>query len=263
MLNKEILMNFSDKEFVKQLKLLFSSLFSRAMTKVVVGCPGFKDNEFIFSNIKLEEIQMYEPDPAYFIHKVEVLDTHFLEDLFEVFPFFKDTCCLLFSDKFLSTIGKHVGNIKDIKIFSNNENIDLCVTTANNTPLVVTCAQIISEHDARQYNRVFESALIDQTAEYVQDITESIDGKSDYSVIDLNYFKDRICKFVHPLKGYVSLAEYPNKAVLLDFTYTAHVTNDKTSLRVNTHFTSPSVNVTSVQPSMIWFTKPKDKENKK
>ena len=117
-------MNFSDKDFIQQLKLLFSSLFSRAMTKVVVGCPGLKENEFFFTNIKLEEIQMYEPDPAFFIHKVEVLDPHVLEDLFEVFPFLKDTCCLLFTDKLLSTIGKHVGKVKDIQVFMNNENID-------------------------------------------------------------------------------------------------------------------------------------------
>lgn len=251
----------SDKDFIKQLKLLFSSLFSRAMTKVVVGCPELKDNEFIFSNIKLEEIQMYEPDPAFFIHRVEVLETQFMNDLFELFPFFKDTCCLLYSDKFLSTIGKHVGKLSEIQIFMNNENIDICVITSNKTPLVVTCAEIISEHDALQYKRVFDSALIDPMCATSQDISDSIDVKSDYSVVDLNFFKDRICKFVHPSKGYVSIKEYPNKAVLLDFSYTAYAINDKTSLRVNTVFKSPSVNVTSVQPSMIWFTKPKNKEN--
>lgn len=254
-------MNFSDKDFIQQLKLLFSSLFSRAMTKVVVGCPGLKDNEFIFSNIKLDEIRMYEPDPAYFIHRVEVLDTHFLEDLFKVFPFLKDTCCLLYTDKFLSTIGKHTGKVSDIQVFMNNENIDLCVFTSNKTPLVVTCAEIISDHDALQYKRVFDSALIDPATAVGQDLTDSIREKEDYTVIDLEHFKDRICKFVHPLKGYVSLSEYPKKAVLLDFTYTAYSANDKTSVRVNTHFRSPSVNVVSVQPSMIWFTKSKDKEN--
>ena len=252
----------SEKEFIKQLKLLFSSLFSRAMTKVVIGCPGLKDNEFIFSNIKLEEIQMYEPDPAYFIHIVEVLEKQFLDDLFEVFPFMKDTCCLLYTDKFLSTIGKHVGKLSEIKIHTNNENIDLCVITENKTPLVVTCATIISEHDALQYKRVFDSGCIDQVGAMSQDIAELINPKEDYSVIDLDYFKDRICKFVHPLKGYVSLKEFPQKAILLDFSYKAYATNDKMSLKVNTVFKSPSVNVTSVQPSMIWFTKPKNKENK-
>ena len=252
----------NEKEFIKQLKLLFSSLFSRAMTKVVIGCPGLKNNEFIFSNIKLEEIQMYEPDPAYFIHKVEVLEEQFIEDLFEVFPFMKDTCCLLYTDKFLSTIGKHVGKLSEIQIFMNSENIDLCITTENKTPLVVTCATIISEHDALQYKRVFDSGLIDPTCSISQNIAESINSKDEYSVIDLNFFKDRICKFVHPLKGYVSLKEFPQKAVLLDYTYNAFITNDKKSLRVNTVFKSPSVNVTSVQPSMIWFTKPKNKEDK-
>ncbi len=252
----------SDKEFIKQLKLLFSSLFSRAMTKVVIGCPELNNNEFIFSNIKLEEIRMYEPDPAYFIHKVEVLETQFMNDLFEVFPFFKDTCCLLYSDKFLSTIGKHVGKVSEIQIFINNEQIDLCVMTSNKTPFVMTCAEIISEHDAMQYKKVFDNALVDPLTSASQDIAESIDIKSDYSVIDLNFFEDRECKFVHPLKGYVSIKEYPNKALLLDYSYTAHITNDKTSLRVNTEFKSPSVNVTSVQPSMIWFTKPKNKESK-
>lgn len=256
-------MNFSDKDFIQQLKLLFSSLFSRAMTKVVVGCPGLKENEFFFTNIKLEEIQMYEPDPAFFIHKVEVLDPHVLEDLFEVFPFLKDTCCLLFTDKLLSTIGKHVGKVKDIQVFMNNENIDICVNTSNNTPLVVTCAQIISEHDASQYKRVFDSALINPLEAKEQDITNSIDTSNEYSVIDIDFFKDRICKFVHPLKGYVSIKEYPNKAVLLDYNYSAHITNDKSSIKINTVFKSPSINVVSVQPSMIWFTKPinKEKEN--
>ena len=255
-------MNLSDKEFITQLKLFFSSLFSRAMTKVVIGCPGLNDNEFLFTNIKLEEIQMYEPDPAFFIHKVEVLEKAFLEDLFERFAFFKDTCCLLYSDKFLSTIGKHIGKLDDIKIYANNENIDLCVTTSNDTPLIITCATIISEYDASQYYQLFKSALIDRATAYSQDISKSINCKEDYSIVNLDFFKDRICKFVHPLKGYVSLKEYPSKAVLLDFSYTAYATNDNTSLRVNTIFNSPTVNVISVQPSMIWFTKSKNKENK-
>lgn len=256
-------MNLSDKAFIVELKLLFSSLFSRAMTKVVVGCPGLDSNEFIFSNIKLEEIQMYEPDPKFFIHKVEILNKQFMTDLYEVFPFFKDTCFLLYTDKFLSTIGKHVGGVKEIQVFMNNENIDLCVTTSNKTPLVVTCAQIISEHDASQYYRVFESALVDPVSAKTQDITNAIQEKENYTVIDLNFFEDRICKFVHPIKGYVSLKEYPNKALLLDYEYTAYITNDKTSVRVNTRFCSPAVNVTSVQPSMIWFSKPKNKEIEK
>ena len=255
-------MNYSDKEFVRQLKLLFSSLFARAMTKVVVGCPGLKKNEFIFSNIKLEEIQMYEPDPAYFIHHVEVLDTHFLEDLFELFPFFENTVCLLYTDKFLSTIGKHVGDLSNIKIFATDQNIDLCVETSNKTPLVVTCAEIISEHDACCYKQIFDNALVDDLESKEQKIEEPI--KNPYSLIDLDFFEDRICKFVHPIKGFVALNEYPTKAILLDYTYKAKFTNDKSTIKVNTQFRSPSVNVTSVQPSMIWFTKPKkvkDKEN--
>lgn len=257
-----VLMNYSDKEFVRQLKLLFSSLFARAMTKVVVGCPELKENEFIFSNIALKDIRMYEPDPEYFLHRVEVLDTHFLEDMFELFPFLKNTTCLLYTDKFLSTIGKHIGNLKDIKVYTTDQNIDLCVTTKNNTPLVVTCAEIISEHDASQYKRVFDSALVDNLESKEQNIEPDINLENPYSVIDLNFFEDRVCKFVHPVKGFISLKEYPTKAVLLDYTYKAKFTNDKSTIKVNTQFRSPSINVTSVQPSMIWFTKPKNKDKK-
>ena len=248
-------MNYSEKDFLKQFKLFFSSLFARAMTKVVVGCPGLKNNEFIFSNIGLDKIQMYEPDPKYFIHKVELLDQKFLEDLIEVFPFIKDSVCLIYTDKLLSTIGKHSGSLKNIKITTSDQVINITVNTDNNDTLEVPCAELISEFTASEYKRIFDQALVDESNVIERSITDDLDLAADYSIIDIKDLMNQLYCFVHPTKGYVSIKEYPTKAVLFDYTYDARITNDKASVKINTRFRSPMVNVTSVQPFMIWFKK--------
>ena len=255
-------MHTTDKEFLNKFKLLFSSLFARSMTKVIVGCQEFKRNEFLFTNIKLDEIQMYEPDPDYFIHKVEIFDTNFMDDLFERFPFFKEAICILYTDKILSTINKHVGSLEEIKTVFINNHYDVIVKTSEHTPLAVTCADLISPYDATQYVTLFQQSLVDPVLSKEKDISSDIDPNKDYSVVAFDILQDRHAKFVYATKSYVSLKEYPAKSKITEYSYVARASADKKTIRVNTVFQNEWLRVTSVQPSMIWITTSKQKDKK-
>ena len=254
-------MHLVDKEFTARLKLFFSTLFARSMTKVIVGCPGLPNNMFLFTNIKLEEIEFYEPDAAYFLHEVEIKDSEFIEDLFEQFDLFKKATFVLYTDKFLATYAKHVGPVSEIKMSLHDKDISLCVNTKDNTPLVVDCGELISEYTASQYKRVFDAAKIDQLIAKTFDIKSMIDLVNPFTIIDVPFFDDRICKaaLLSNQCG-VSIKEYPSKSKCESFHYSAITTNDGTTIKLNTKFDCPNVSVVSVQPHMIWFTKPIDKE---
>lgn len=256
-------MNLTEKDFAATLKLFFSTLFARSMTKVIVGCPGLANNVFLFTNIKLEEIEFYEPNAAYFLHEVEIKDADFLEDLFEQFELFKKATFILYTDKFLATYAKHVGPISEIKMALHDKDISLSVNTKNNTPLVVNCGELISEYTASQYKRVFDEAKIDQLTAKEFDIRDLIDLDNPFSVIDVPFFNDRCCRAALLANQCgVSIKEYPAKSKYQEFQYSAVTTNDGTTVKLNTKFNCPNVSVVSVQPHMIWFTKAKqDKES--
>ena len=255
-------MQLSDKEFLNRLKLYFSTMFARSMTKVVIGCPDLADNEFIFSNIKLEEMEYYEPDSAYYIHRVELNDSEIVNDLFERYPIFKDTTWMLYTDKFLSCVNKHVGDLNDIKITTEGATVFVSVKIKDQEePFVSEMGEIISEYMTSQYLRVFNTAVVDPVTAVETELCGKISVDTPYTIIDVPHFTERTCKAALILSGSgVSMKEFPKKADLFQYTYSMLSSAEGTTVRVNTRFKCPQVNVTSVQPAIVWFTK--SKENK-
>lgn len=255
-------MQLSEKEFLNRLKLYFSTLFARSMTKVVIGCPDLADNEFIYSNIKLEEMEYYEPDSAYFIHRVELNDSEFFNDLVERYPVFKDTTWMLYTDKLTSFVNKHIGTLNEMLITVDGINVIISVKVKDQEePLVGEIGEIISEYMASQYLRVFNTALVDPVSAVETDLCGRISVDTPYTIIDVPHFTERTCKAALLLNGSgVSMKEFPKKADLFQYTYSMLSNAEGTTVRVNTRFKCPQVNVTSVQPAIVWFTK--SKENK-
>ena len=255
-------MQLSDKEFLNRLKLYFSTLFARSMTKVVIGCPDLADNEFLYSNIKLEEMEYYEPDSAYYIHLVELNDSEFFSDLIERYPVFKDTTWMLYTDKFMSFVNKHDGELKDIKIMVDGADIRISVWPKDaKEPLEGSIGEIISEYSATQYLRVFNASKVDPVSAVETDLLGHISIETPYTIMDVPHFTERTCKAALLLSGSgVSMKEFPKKADLFQYSYSMLSNAEGTTVRVNTRFKCPQVNVTSVQPAIVWFTK--SKENK-
>lgn len=257
-------MHLSDKDFLNRLKLYFSTLFARSMPKVVIGCPDLADNEFLYSNIKLEEMEYYEPDSSYYIHRVELCDSDFFNDLIERYPVFKTCTWMLYTDKLTSYINKHVGELKDIKIYVEDVKIMISVNPKDsNEPLIGEIGELISEYTASQYLHVFNSALVDPVSSIETDLCGKMNIDLPYTILDVPHFTDRTCKAALILSGSgVSMKEFPKKADLFQYTYSMLSSAEGKTVRVNTRFKCPLVNVTSVQPSIVWFTKSKNNKDK-
>ena len=256
-------MHLSDKDFLNRLKLYFSTLFARSMPKVVIGCPDLADNEFLYSNIKLEEMEYYEPDSAYYIHRVELCDSDFFNDLVIRYPVFKDSTWMLYTDKLTSFINKHTGPLENIKIYVDGVSVNISVDTKESSePLSGSIGELISEYTASQYLRVFNSALVDPVSAIETDLCGKISLDTPYTIIDVPQFTERTCKAALILSGSgVSMKEFPKKADLFQYTYNMLSSAEGTTVRVNTRFKCPLINVTSVQPAIVWFTKTNKKDN--
>lgn len=255
-------MHLKDKDFIKKLRIMFATLFARSMTKVVVGCPGVPENMFIYCNIPKEEMEYYEPDASYYLHLVEFLDTEFFEDLTEQFPIFKDTTFLFYTDKFLSAVGKHTGDLSTLKMHNSGATIFVSVVLKDESVLEVECGEIISAHLALQYKHIFDEHRIDPVCAKQQELLQQIQKDAPFSFIDIEHFTDRTgkCALLSNGSG-VSIKEFPVKADLFDYEYFMVTEDQGTTVELNTVFKCPIVSVVSVQPAVVWFTKSKLKKD--
>jgi hypothetical protein len=241
---------------------MFATLFARSMTKVIVGCPGLPDNVFIYCNIPKEEMEYFEPNANYYMHMVQFLDPDFFEDLIEKFPIFKNTTFLLYTDKLLSAIGKHSGDLSTMKMYDNGVKIFISVAQKDESILEVECGEIISAHLAMQYKHVFDEHKIDPVCAREQDLLGVIQKDAPFSFIDIDHFTDRTgkCALLSNGSG-VSIKEFPNKADLFEYSYSMLTVEQGTTVEINTVFKCPIVDVVSVQPAVVWFTKSKKEKD--
>ena len=255
-------MHSKDKDFIKKLRVMFATLFARSMTKVIVGCPGLPDNIFIYSNITIEDMEYFEPNANYYLHQVEFLDSEFFEDLVEQFPVFKDTTFMLYTDKFLSVVGKHVGDLSNLKMDVRGSDVVISASAKDGSLLEASCGEMISAHLANQYLRVFEEYRVDPIISKEKDLLPIIQKDAALSFIDVDHFTDRSGKCVLLSAGSgVSIKEFPAKADLFEYEYTMLSSELGSTVRINTRFKCPLVSVTSVQPATVWFTKSKIKKD--
>ena len=100
-------------------KLLLSSLFARKLNWVVFN--GDDPNTLIYTNVPVERIVFYRPEIDDQMSLVKVSDEG-IKYLYELFPFFRSTCGIIFLPDFLSTVNKLIAETKGV---APNVRVDL------------------------------------------------------------------------------------------------------------------------------------------
>lgn len=100
-------------------KLLLSSLFARKLNWVVFN--GDDPNTFIYTNVPVNRIVFYRPEIDDQMSLVKVTDEG-VRYLYELFPFFRSTCGVIFLPDFLSTVNKLIAETKGV---APNVRVDL------------------------------------------------------------------------------------------------------------------------------------------
>ena len=155
-MTEDQVLTFDTKYFINNLKLLFSSLFARQMTQIVIGCPvyGERDDVFIFTNVPYDDIEIYESDPEKYFHEVTVKDRQLLDQLYLLFPVLKE-CTLLFDSRlFMSGFNKSTKNILDAKLYLSGQGL-----VFECGEISVTCGRLLSAFMADQYHKIFQTGL--------------------------------------------------------------------------------------------------------
>jgi hypothetical protein len=193
---------------------------------------------------------------------VQFTDTEFFEDLVEQFPIFKNTIFMLYADKFLSAIGKHVGGLDTLKMDTVGAVVIISVLQKDGTELIVDCGEMISDHLALQYKHVFDEHKINPICAKEKDLLPILQKDAAISFIDIDHFTDRTgkCAMLNNSSG-VSVKEFPSKANLFEYTYVMLSEEQGSTVNINTVFKCPIVSVVSVQPAVVWFTKSKTKKD--
>lgn len=251
-------MNNEPKPFLQKLKLYFSTVFSRTMTRAIFGTPNLGDNQILFSNITLQEAELYSPDPEYFIHLVTIKDTEFLEDLFEQFPLFKQGIVLLYVDKFFSGLNKNTGSLSDIKLFNKNNKIFLSVLI-DRVSEEYECGEIISEYQAMRYYDVFNSGVINRSTAAMSPLENKIADTDKLTILDLGkLFNDFSGTYTCALlnnRSTIAIKNFVKNSKVGLYTHTVLATREKDAVRLNILFSCPIIEVVSTQPAVVWFPK--------
>ena len=246
------------KLFLQKLKLYFSTLFARSMTKAIFGAPDLKDNEILFTNIDLIEAELYTPDPEYFIHRVTLKDDDFVEDLFEVFPLLKNGIVLLYTDKFFSAINKNTGDLCDIKLV-NKESKVLLSAKLDEATVETECGEIISSYQATRYLDIMQSGSINKSTSVSTKLNNRISLEDKLTILDLGKLfndldGDYTCALLNN-QSTISVKEFIKKANVTNYTHSVMSVREGDAARLNVWFSCPLVDVVSVQPAVVWFPK--------
>lgn len=251
-------MKYEPKLFLQKLKLYFATLFARSMPRAVFGVPDLQDNQVLFSNIKLEEAELYTPDPQYFIHLVTVKDTEFVDDLFEQFPLLKQGIVLLYTDKFFSGINKNEGELKDIKLFNRDNKVFLS-SIKNRVSVEYECGEIISSYQASRYFDIFKSGSINRNTSSSVTLKDRIAVENKITVLDLGQLFDDFngeytCALLNN-QSTIAVNDFLKNSKIDNYTHTVLTVREKDAARLNIWFSCPVIEVVSTQPAVVWFPK--------
>ena len=251
-------MQYEPKLFLQKLKLYFSTLFARSMPKVVFGVPDLQINQFLCSNIKLEQAELYTPDPTYFIHLVTLKDTKFVDDLFEQFALLKQGIVLLYTDKFLSGINKNEGELNDIKLF-NRGHLVFVSSIKNRVAVEYECGEIISSYQANRYFDIFNSGAINHNTSSSVTLKERIAVEDKLTILNLGQlFNDFSGEYTCALlnnQSTIAVDDFLKNAKVDNYTHMVLAVREKDAARLNIWFSCPVIEVISTQPAVVWFPK--------
>ena len=252
-------MNHEPKLFLKKLKVYFATIFSRTMSKAVFGVPGLNQNQSLFSNIGLQEAELYAPDPEYFVHLVTFKDEEWFNDLIELFPLFKDSIVLLQVDKFLTGVNKHKGDVTQLHFVRRNTKVYI-VYAPDSVEEESECGEIISSYQARRYYDIFEQGRVDLSSVCKTPFPKDIDDSGKPVVMNLGaLFPDRnelLYNYVAYVgRSTIALTAFLKTIDLHEYLHEVIASREKDTVKLNVAFTSLLIDVLSVQPALVWFPK--------
>ena len=252
-------------------KLLLSSLFARKLNWVVFN--GDDPNTFIYTNVPIDRVAFYRPEIDDQMSLVKVTDEG-VKYLYELFPFFRSTCGVIFLPDFLSTVNKLTAETKgtapnvrvdlgrDLFLMdvpkSSQQNLE---PFAEDRPTEVVVGQLIIKESYEMYKNVFahHSSFTQNVIE--KNITLGAVAKNDKTtVIEIelhNSMFNTDVKFSLPIQdgtNIVSFTEYLSKRkaewkyrVLIQY-------NEKRSAaKVAYAYKDDMVDVVSITPGALWF----------
>lgn len=245
------------KVFLDQLKLILSSLFARQMSYAIFGCPKLKDNEWLFSNVKSTDIEIYESDPEFYFHKVTIHDEAFLQQLYQQYPVLKSHVICLDVKKFMSFVNKSSKQLNESKLSLSGQ--DLLFECGENS---AACGQMISEFTANHYYDIFLSGMPDGEEPYVINLeVDQIDpSKITYLQIQnhnnqspQDIFQTR-CMLLQG-KNIISTKEYIPKSKISTYSIKLKAGGTKRALKVSVTFDCEFVSVVSSQPGIRYYSR--------
>ncbi len=234
-----------------QVKLLFSTLFARQMNSIIVGADPQNDNVLYFSNIELNEVDMYEQDASKYIHRVTVYNRAIVDSLYEICPLMKDHVLYINSRAFLSALSKEIKNNYCFEITETNA---LVLTTDK---LHYPVGEMISTYLAGLYVEIFELGAVTEQHQYRKTLTSADVNAIRINMIDAfnNEEEERPTKVVlTPAKNFVSLKEYPAKTKNDQWVLILKVFGDRVC-KIECDFNTNDIKVESVQPGIRFYCK--------
>lgn len=261
-------MRLSDVDFKKRMKLFFSSLFSRKMPFVVFGCPDYKDNQLLYSNLPLDVVELYEPKAEYYLHKVTIHDSDFIADLYERFPLLQQGVVLLNMRDFLGLANKAKG-LEQLCLVSrkdgNNVNIWLQLLGITDHPLQeVLVGMIISVFQANLYNDLFSSGRVLVDDPYEQPLTQNDIINSETCPVTYLSIYDHGFESYQPIRAsratvqegssFICFKEYLKNSKEPDYTFKLRSGTNDRAAKLEFEFVSNDVSIISVQPAGRWYT---------
>lgn len=235
---------------LEQAKLLFSSLFGRQMTMLIVGGDE-KENVFYLSNITLDEIDMYEQDATKYVHKISIFSTEIMDALYEVCPLFKDHVLLIDTKAFLGALNKEAKNEYHFEVTPQNKVI---LTTPEKYYEV---GDMISTFIASMYVDLFEQSEIVDENHWELELTKDMLNDDKPNIIDIynNKNKDMHSKaIITPCKNIVCLKEYLVKSKCTDWLLHIKAYGER-SIKIECVFDTTFIKVQSVQPAIRYYRK--------
>ena len=263
-------MSFNKK--MNSIKLLLSSLFARKQNWVVFN--GDDPNTLIFTTVPVERIVFYRPDIDDQMSLVKVTDEG-IKYLYELFPFFRSTCGVIFLPDFLSTVNKLISenkgvapNVKidlgrDLYIMDVPKSAQVGFDLDESGPTEVIVGKLISSDYYELYKQVFRhfNSFVSPNEVVEKYITLGSSAKQDKVVavaVDLHnstYDKDVVlCLPIQDGTNIVSFTEYLAKRKA-EWKYRVLVQyNEKHSAaKAALLYKDDMVDVVSITPGSLWF----------
>ena len=236
---------------MEQVKFLMSSLFGRQMCDMIIGGEPDKENVFYFSNIELEEIDMYEQDLSKYVHKVTIYNEDILNALNTICPLFKDHVLHIDTKAFLSALTKEAKNEYHFETTNTNKVI---LTSATSYYEVGT---MISNFIASMYVSLFNQSEITHEDQWHRnlDISElNLDRPTFLQIFNNNRNEMSSKAIITPSKNIVCLKEYLAKTHISDYLITLKAYGEA-SIKLECDFNTKDLKVQSVQPSIRYYRK--------